>query len=88
MDAAARCWRPKTLSVDSPCTVSANRAARRCSVCHWRCCTERVARPISTMKIGMSGSVSSTVSPEIQSCHHITTTIRGVATTVCTSCGR
>ena len=23
----------------SPCTVSAKRAARRCRVCHWRCCT-------------------------------------------------
>ena len=29
MDAAARCCRPKILSVDRPCTVSAKRAANR-----------------------------------------------------------
>ncbi len=44
--------------------------------------------PISTMNSGIRGSVSSTVSPEIQSCHHITATITGVAMAVCTSCGR
>ena len=88
MDAAARPWRPKTFSVLSPCTVSEKRAARRFKVCHWRFCTVRVARPISTMKIGIRGSVSSTVRPLIQSCHHITSTITGVAMTVSTSWGR
>ena len=40
------------------------------------------------MKIGMSGRVSSTVSPEIQSLHHMTARRIGVASTVCTSCGK
>ena len=88
MDAAARCSRPNTLSVDRPCTVSANRAARWCSVRHWRSCTARVANPMSTMKSGIRGIVRSTVSPEIQSCHHITAMMTGVAMIVCTSCGR
>ena len=68
--------------------MSANRAARCCSVCHCLRCTVLVAMPMRIMKIGISGSVITAVKPLGQSCHHITTTITGVAMTVSTSCGR
>ncbi len=37
------------------------------------------------MKRGIKGIVSTTMSPEIQSCHHITATMIGVAMMVWTS---
>ncbi|CAH0278677.1 hypothetical protein SRABI128_03586 [Microbacterium sp. Bi128] len=51
-------------------------------------CTVRVASPMSTMNSGMSGSVSTTMSPERGSARVIAPMRIGVVIAVATSCGR
>ena len=67
---------------------SRNESASWVNESSWRRCTRTVTSPISTMKMGITGNVNTSVIAETGSCIQVTTMSSGMAMTVMSNCGK
>ena len=85
---AAPCARPSARSVGRPATRSSSRDCSVVMATSAAADRSAVAKPISTMKIGMSGSAINTISADCQSYSAITAAVAGVRIAARNSDGR
>lgn len=88
IDSACALARPNTLSVGSPATTSRKCPDSRERSRHWRSVCAWVAQPISAMKSGMSGRVTTMVAADTQSSVTILASTATGTTTASPNCGR